>query len=218
MSGRAVAWMPIFLPTKSFGELMVLSSVMKANGWRCSAVPKALTGSPLERARIRAAIDATLPSVLEPPAVSEIGSMLGPPGSILSSIPRSLNQPFSRATKSPAYWALASQPRRMLMFSGFAADAAQGVKGRPSARVTTLARPMNARRESEPMIRVPFCRHGGARDTRSVLPRAAVSASQVWRMRTARLATSIEVSTPSFLKVSVTRLAATAHTLPPRRP
>jgi hypothetical protein len=32
------------------------------------------------------------------------------------------------------------------------------------------------------------------------------------------LATSIEVSTPSFLKVSVTRLAATAQTLPPRRP
>src|SRR6185295_3224051 len=51
-----------------------------------------------------------------------------------------------------------------------------------------------------------------------VLPRAAVSASQAWRIRTARLATSIEVSTPSFLKVSVTRLAATAHTLPPRRP
>ena len=34
MSGRAVAWIPIFLPTKSRGELMLLSSVMKANGCR----------------------------------------------------------------------------------------------------------------------------------------------------------------------------------------
>src|SRR5882672_9052739 len=143
--------MPIFLPTKSFGELMLLSSVMKANGCRCSAVAKALTGMPFDRARISAATDATLPIVLEPPAVNEIGSMLGPPGSILSSTPRSLNQPFSSATKSPAYWALASQPSRMLTFSGLAANASDGSRGRPSASVTTPARPRNARRESELM-------------------------------------------------------------------
>src|SRR5262249_12915297 len=153
ISGRAVAWIPMRLPTKSFGELMLLSSVMNANGCRWSAAVKALTGMPFDRARMRAAIDATLPIVLEPPAVSEIGSMLGPPGSILSSMPRSLNTPFSRATKSPAYWAFASQPSRMLTVSGLTAAAAQHRRGRSRTSVTALARPRNARRESEPMIR-----------------------------------------------------------------
>src|SRR5262249_52952697 len=50
------------------------------------------------------------------------------------------------------------------------------------------------------------------------LPRAAASASQPCRIRTASLATSIAVSTPSLTNVSVTRLAATAQTLPPRSP
>src|SRR5262249_59699932 len=50
------------------------------------------------------------------------------------------------------------------------------------------------------------------------LPRAAASASQPCRIRTASLATSMAVSTPSLTNVSVTRLAATAQTLPPRSP
>src|SRR5262249_22233385 len=50
------------------------------------------------------------------------------------------------------------------------------------------------------------------------LPRAATSASHACSVRMAWFATSMAVSTPSLTKVSVTRLAATAHTLPPRSP
>src|SRR5262249_11222181 len=50
------------------------------------------------------------------------------------------------------------------------------------------------------------------------LPRAAASASHPCRIRTASLATSMAVSTPCLANVSVTRLAATAQTLPPRSP
>ena len=82
--------MPIFLPTKSCGELIFWSSVMKAKGWRCNAVANARTGIPFERARNIAAIEATFPMVFEPLAVSETGSMFGPPGSIRRSMPRSL--------------------------------------------------------------------------------------------------------------------------------
>src|SRR6266542_2492193 len=49
-------------------------------------------------------------------------------------------------------------------------------------------------------------------------PAVAVCASHACRMRTASLATSIAVCTPSLTIVSVSRLATTAHTLPPRRP
>src|SRR5690348_4240436 len=83
---------------------------MNANGCRCSTVPNAFTGRPRLRAFTSTATDATLPNGTPPPATIWIGSMLGPPGWILRSMPASLKYPLPIAVKSPAICALASQP------------------------------------------------------------------------------------------------------------
>ena len=59
-SGRAVPWMPIFLPGQSLGLLMLsFLRLNHANGCFWSAEAKALTGIPCERARIREGLEET---------------------------------------------------------------------------------------------------------------------------------------------------------------